>query len=159
MAVLLLSIGALTGLKPISFFSMHYGGIDRYTTEQCDNWQDALRRSLPQFLDVPSVNAYFRTQENGTIRFNGLIAWEKGSNCISWTWNKKINGEQTFNQPQAIFQDSDAESEWHCAEQLDEWIIGNPFRAQQWALIRSDFERLWTALALIFGKPKIVVAS
>lgn len=74
--------------------------------------------------------------------FDGLIAWEKGSNCISWTWNEKIIGEQTSIQHQAVFQDGDSESEWHCAEQLDEWIISTPFRVQQWALIRSDFEWL-----------------
>jgi hypothetical protein len=158
MAVLLLSIGALTGPKPISFFSMHYGGIDRYTTEQCDNWQDTLRRSLPQFLMPHQLLRTFvpRRMERLGLMVNCL---GKGIELHILDMEQKINGEQTFNQHQAIFQDGDAEPEWHCAEQLDEWIIGNPFLAQQWALIRSDFERLWTALALVFGKPKIVVAS
>lgn len=38
----------------------HEGEVDEYITVQCLDWEDAIRRSLLQLLDNPSIVAYFR---------------------------------------------------------------------------------------------------
>jgi len=82
-----------------------------------------------------------------------MIKWEKGSSVITWTHED----HGIIVQNSAIFgPEGTPESSSNCYRILmEDWVQIKPTRAEQWALIKDDFELVWDTLEIVFGMSKI----
>jgi hypothetical protein len=78
-----------------------------------------------------------------------MIKWEKGSKVITWI-------EEDGTRQSAMFgPEGTLESLIECNEILGDWIAKTPTRAEQWRLIKDDFNLVWEALGSAHGMPII----